>query len=64
MQVFRHLQKIMICLSYDATLNMMDVIAEGFDQDVLGWKEMLLSRVKLLQSQVNTLHTCNLLKNL
>ena len=43
----------MVCLSYPATLQMMDVIAEGFDQEVLGWREMLLSRVTLPLSQVH-----------
>ena len=42
-----------VCLSYPATLQMMDVIVEGFDQEVLGWREMLLSRVTLPLSQVH-----------
>lgn len=42
-----------MCLSYTTTLKVMDVIAEGFDEEVIGWKESLLPRVILPLLQVS-----------
>ena len=53
LKVFRRLRNVSVCLSYEATLKMMSVISEAFDQEVLGWKEMLMERVAIPhQSQV------------
>lgn len=35
----------MLCLSHKATLNMLDVIAEGHDELVWEWREKLLGHI-------------------
>ena len=44
-QVYSCLQKLMLCLSHKATLNMLDVVADGHDEAVLEWRDKLLNRV-------------------
>lgn len=35
----------MLCLSHQATLNMLDVVADGHDEFVWEWRENLLKRI-------------------
>jgi L1 cell adhesion molecule like protein len=44
-QVFRRLAKMSLCLSYRSTLNVMDVISEGFDEEVDAWKVILQDQI-------------------
>lgn len=44
-QVYSRLQKLILCLSRKATLNMLDVVADGHDEAVLEWRDKLLNRV-------------------
>ena len=45
-QVYGRLQKMMLCLSHQATLKMLDVVAEGHDELVWEWRESLLDRIE------------------
>ena len=38
---FCRLQRISVCLSYDTTLNMMDTIAESYDEQIHDWKDQI-----------------------
>ena len=41
LQVYRRLQKIMLCLSHDGTNKYLDVLGEGYDQEVCNWKNKI-----------------------
>ncbi len=42
LQVFRRLQKLMLCLSPTATINLLNNLGEGHDELVLEWQDELL----------------------
>ena len=48
-QTFTRLQKLMLCLSHQATISLMDTIAEGHDEEVMEWQDIIAETVKLQQ---------------
>ena len=52
-QVYRRLQKLMLCLSHQATLNMLDVVADGHDEKVWEWKENQMNHIGDAATQVS-----------
>lgn len=45
-QVYRRLQRLMLCLSPSPTLQLIDSLGSGFDDRVLEWKSILLDRLE------------------
>ena len=41
-----------LCLSYRTTLNVIDIISEGFDEEVDGWKDSLQQYVITINQPV------------
>lgn len=39
----------MLCLSHQATISLMDTIAEGHDEEVMEWQDIIAETVKLQQ---------------
>ena len=42
MQVYRRLQKLLLCLSHTQTLTTLDRLGENYDESVLKWKTNLI----------------------
>lgn len=52
LQVYRCLQPLMLCLSHQGTLNAIDELCAGYDEDVLQWRDALMSYMDPLRTEV------------
>ena len=58
MQVFKRLQKVMLCLSPAATLDLLSDLGDAHDESVLEWPDSLLAKMKQVQEQVSDYQEC------
>ena len=55
-QLYRSLQPLMLCMSYNATLKLVDKLNEDFDAPVRNWRDSLVPTIQTEPREVNV--TC------
>lgn len=57
-QIFKRLQKLGLCVSHWKTIQIIDFLGEGFDEEVLKWKANAEENMTLpVQMDVSKTHT-------
>ena len=60
-QVYRRLQKLLLCLSHERTNGYLDILGEGYDKEACQWRENILSAVRIciyIYKMCISVHTC------